>query len=56
MMKMSQYEYEKVEKPFIEELIKYDYTHYTGTQLEGERQQNHIILEKRFRAAIKPLD
>lgn len=56
MMKMSQYEYEKVEKPFIEELIKYGYTHYTGTQLDGERQQKHIILEKRFREAIKRLN
>lgn len=53
---MSQYEYEKVEKPFIEELVEYGYTHFTGAQLDDERQKNHMILEKRFRTAIKRLN
>ena len=53
---MSQYEYEKVERPFIEKLVEYGYTHYTGTQLEAERQQSHLILEQRFRAALKRLN
>lgn len=55
-MEMSQYEYEKVEKPFIEELVKYGYIHLQGSQLDAERKPNHIILERRFRAAIKRLN
>ncbi|SOC21706.1 type I restriction enzyme R subunit [Ureibacillus xyleni] len=54
---MSQYEYEKVELPFIEQLQEYGYKHYTGKMLEAERDsQSSIILEDRFRAALKRLN
>ncbi len=56
MKVMSQYEYTKVELPFIERLKEYGYTHFTGAQLETERGQNQVLLENRFRSALKRLN
>lgn len=54
---MSQYEYEKVELPFIERLVEYGYLHETGVQLVNERtSKRSVLLDSRFKKALKTLN
>src|SRR5690625_2918322 len=56
-MVKSDYEYKKVEYPFIETLLSYGWVHKTGADLKGERKsQADVLLEKRFRQALKRLN
>lgn len=56
-MSQTEYEYEKVELPFIQRLQAYGYTHFTGAMLDKERgSKSSIVLENRFRAALKRLN